>query len=407
MRILLVSDHYPPFVGGVQRQTRRLAIELRDRGHEVGVATVAQDDLPRLESGDGFSVWRLPQLRTLPLVRGRPRRRHQPPGPDPISALALRRLINRYQPDLVHSSGWFSYAAALAMLGTTTPLVVSVREYGYICANASLLHKGAPCSGPQLSKCISCSSWYFGLPRGLAAVAGVWLSGPLLRRRATAVHSVSRYVNEIVTQNLFRTRPEIPQAIIPSFASAPEPDVDDELLARLPDEPFILFVGALRRVKGVDVLLSAYRELASPPPLVLLGTRERDSPDQLPPGAVALGPTSHGTVLAAWDRSLFGVMPSLWPEPFGSVVHEAMSCGRAVIGTTPGGHTDMIEPERTGLLSAPGDVGALRHAMQRLVDDPELRERLGRQAARRAQAFSADAIVPEFERIYARALAGA
>ena len=402
MRVLLASDHYPPFVGGVQRQTRLLAVELHRRGHEVGVATVRQDGMARVDDADGFPVWRIGQLRTLPIVRGRPRRRHQPPGPDPVSALELRRLIRRFRPDVVHSSGWLSYAVALAMLGSDVPLLLSVREYGFVCANTSLLHKGTACSGPGPAKCVSCSRWYFGTPRGLLAVAGVTLSKPLLRRRTTAVHSVGRYVNAMVAGNLFAPSDPVPQVIIPGFAVTSEGPPDGALVARLPAEPFILFVGALRRVKGIEVLLEAYRGLDSPPPLVLLGTPEADTPTELPAGALALGPVSHPTVMAAWDRSLFGVMPSLWPEPFGSVVHEAMSRGRAVIGTTPGGHSEMIEDGQTGLLVSAGDVEGLRAAMTRLIDQPALREAIGARAAARAADFSADAVVPQFERMFAR-----
>ena len=64
---------------------------------------------------------------------------------------------------------------------------------------------------------------------------------------------------------------------------------------------------------------------------------------------------------------MFGVAPSLWPEPFGSVVHEGMSRGRALIGTTPGGHADMIEHGVTGLLVPAGDAAALREAMRSLI----------------------------------------
>jgi len=403
MRLLIVSDHYPPFIGGVQRQTRAMALELRARGYEVGVATVYQDDLPVHEQPDGFPVWRLRQLRSAPFVHGPARRRHQPPYPDPITVFELRRVIRSFQPDAVHASGWFSYSAAAALIGLRIPLLVSVREYGFSCANASLLHYGAPCSGPALGKCLACASSYFGTGRGVVAALGVRLSAPLLRRKVAALHSISQYVREQVERDVLRAdeAASIPQAVIPSFRVAAEGEPDAAILEQLPSEPFIMFAGALRRVKGVETLLAAYRQLDSPPPLVLLGTFESDTPHEFPPGVIAPGGASYATVLAAWDRSLFGVMPSLWPEPFGSVVHEAMSRGRPVIGTTPGGHADMIDHEQTGLLVPAGDVEALRAAMQRLIDEPEFRQELGRRAARRAADFAAENVIPQFEAFYA------
>ncbi|MGO9957306.1 MAG: glycosyltransferase family 4 protein [Solirubrobacteraceae bacterium] len=404
MRILIASDHYSPFIGGVQRQTRALALQLQARGHKVGVATVWQEGLPSREDADGFPIWRLRQLRSLPLVRLRGQRWHQPPFPDPVTVIQLHRVFREFRPDLVHSSGWFSYSAAAALIGKRTPLIVSAREYGFICAKATLVYENAPCVGPELRKCVACAHEQFGTPRGLVAVAGVRLSKPLLRRKMAALHSVSHYVREVAERDLLddRMRANLVQVVIPSFRTDTDQRPDPAILARLPDEPFILFVGALRRVKGLTTLFAAYRQLVSPPPLVLLGTFESDTPTDLPPEALALGGASYATVLAAWDRSLFGVMPSLWPEPFGSVVHEAMSRGKAVIGTYPGGHADMIEQGQTGLLVAAGDAKALADAMRRLVDDPEFREGIGRRARARAADFSAEAVIPQFERLYER-----
>ena len=81
-----------------------------------------------------------------------------------------------------------------------------------------------------------------------------------------------------------------------------------------------------------------------------------------------------------------------------------MSRGRAVIGTYPGGHVDMITDGVDGLLVPSGDVGALRAAMQRLIDDPGLCQRLGDAAGRRAQAFTGSVAVPRYEELYERVL---
>jgi glycosyltransferase involved in cell wall biosynthesis len=67
-----------------------------------------------------------------------------------------------------------------------------------------------------------------------------------------------------------------------------------------------------------------------------------------------------------------------------------------VIGTTPGGHCDMIVDGETGLLVRPGDVRALRRAMEFLLADAPRRERMGRAAKERACRFSADNVIPRF-----------
>jgi glycosyltransferase involved in cell wall biosynthesis len=104
--------------------------------------------------------------------------------------------------------------------------------------------------------------------------------------------------------------------------------------------------------------------------------------------------------MAAFDGALFAVAPSLWYEPLGNVVHEAESRGRAVIGTTPGGHDDMITDGVEGLLVPPGDAGALRSAMARLVADPAMRARMGAAGRVRAERYTAEQVVPQFEALY-------
>jgi glycosyltransferase involved in cell wall biosynthesis len=110
-------------------------------------------------------------------------------------------------------------------------------------------------------------------------------------------------------------------------------------------------------------------------------------------------------VMASWERCLFGVVPSKMPEPLGVVALEAMSRGKAVVASATGGIPDMVVDGETGLLFPPGDVQALRAAMQRLIDEPDLRARLGAAAFERVTRFTADAVMPAYEELYRRATA--
>jgi glycosyltransferase involved in cell wall biosynthesis len=413
LRILLASDYYPPFIGGAQRQTKLLGKELLARGHQVSVVTTWSPGLPEVEDDDGVKVYRLKQLRTLVSLPAQGHaQRHQPPFADPVTVWQLRRLVSRLKPDVVHTYGWFSYSAAAALLGTNIPMLVTGRDYAYSCATRTMVYKNKrQCSGPAPRKCLECSSHLYGAPKGIVATAGVYLSRGLLKRKMSAVHSVSHYVQQVIERDFIGSSgpPTIPCTVIPSFREDEddaEPGIDDaemqNYMDRLPQEPFILFVGALRLVKGVKQLSEAYARLSCPPPLVLIGTVEVDTPRSFPPGVLVLDRFPHPAVMRAWERALFGVIPSLLPEPLGSVVSEGMSAGKAVIGTTPGGHSDMIVPGETGLLVPAGDVGALAGAMQKLIDDPELRERLGNAARERSALFTASQVVPKFEQMYRR-----
>jgi len=405
MRILIVTDHYPPFIGGAHRQAQLLGRSMAHRGHQVAVATPWHGGMPKLEHDDGFVVHRVRQMRTaFDFMVGDERQRHQPPFPDPVTVVALRNLIVDFEPDVIHAYGWLAFSVAVALGRRRIPLLVSARDYAYFCATRTLLRKGMPCSGPGPIKCLACAGSYYGRPKGWFAALGVALSKPLLTRRMTGLHSVSSYVQDVTTANLPHPGSPWLEVTIPSFQAEPpprpgeEPDVD-AWLERLPKEPFILFVGAFRKVKGLETLFQAYRQLDDPPPLVLMGTYERDSPTDFPPEAVVLEDVPHQAVMASWPRAMFGVMPSLWPEPLGATVSEAMSRGRPVIGTQLGGHTDMLN-ETTGILVPQGDSTALAAAMRELIEDPERREALGRAAAERAKSFAGPSVLPRFEQAY-------
>jgi glycosyltransferase involved in cell wall biosynthesis len=412
VRILFATDNYPPFIGGAQIQSRLIARELLARGHDVVVATVWQNEVPDVEEDDGVSVHRLRQLRTLPVLARKRRQHYQPPFPDPVTVFGLRRLIARFRPDVVHSYGWYSYSCAAALLGTKIPLLITSRDYAYSCAKRTLVYNGRACTGPALAKCLRCAGDYYGRPKGWVAAVGVLANRPLLRRKVAGLHSISTYVQEIVRRDFLDDRKAGARAtgtiihdVIGTVREDDEGSVDrrliDPYLEQLPAEPFLLFVGALRRVKGVEQLISAYDRLDDPPPLVLVGTLERDSPSSFPSNVRVLRDFPHAAVIAAWDRCLFAVLPSLWPEPLGNVVLEAMSRRKAVIGTSPGGHTDMIIDGETGLLVPAGDVSVLADAMRRLIEDPALRERFGAAGqARVAQLFNVRVAIPRLERMY-------
>ncbi len=399
LRVLLVTDSYPPLVGGATFWSQQVARQMSERGHEMTLATTWQPDTPAFEEDGEVAVHRLRDLTSrVPGISADPYRHNPPPFPDPEAVLRLRRLIKRTKPDLVHSYGWLTHSVAAALLGTDVPLLVSTQDYGNICALRTLFRHGEICSGSAPAKCLECAGSNYGAVKGAVAVGGIFGSRPLLRRKITRIHSISRYVAAMIEQDL---RAPAPIEIVPNFGEdlSGKP-VNEEILAQLPEQPFVFFVGALRGVKGIAELCSAYEQLDSPPPLVLAGPLAPDTPKRFPAGVTVLTSVPLPTVMAIWERALFGVFPSKWPEPLGNVVYEAMSKGQAVIGTRPGGHEDMIEDGKTGLLVKAGDVEELRAAMARLIADAGLREALGEQAKERARAFTAEAVLPELARLY-------
>jgi glycosyltransferase involved in cell wall biosynthesis len=202
----------------------------------------------------------------------------------------------------------------------------------------------------------------------------------------------------------------LPFQVVPNFMpdDTGEPQGDAEpYLAQLPVEDYLLFVGALGRFKGVDVLLRAYASLTNPPPLVLIGYQTSDWPglaEGCPRNVVVLKDWPHHAVMEAWRRSMMALVPSVVAETFGLVVIEAMSAGRPVIASRLGGLVDLVADGETGILVRPGDPSALGQAIERLLMNPNLRGRMGQAALCKVSEFQAASVVPRIEHAYKRVL---
>lgn len=92
-------------------------------------------------------------------------------------------------------------------------------------------------------------------------------------------------------------------------------------------------------------------------------------------------------------------------ESFCLSILEAMFFGCPSVATGVGGIPEVVMNESSGLLVPFGDVDRLVNAVQRLVNDQKLRERLGANARAEARSkFSADAIIHKYERLYRKLL---
>ena len=184
------------------------------------------------------------------------------------------------------------------------------------------------------------------------------------------------------------------------------------------DPPVVAFVGRINRWKGVEVFIAAIPRVAAAFPEVrfLIAGDPPAGEEWRTPAlreAVARLRLGNRVEILGFEENVPGllervsilVVPSIWPEPFGLVTLEAMRAGRAVVATTHGGALDLIESGESGLLVAPGDPGALGDAIERLLANPALRERLGEAAHRRAETmFSEGAFLDGVQLVYRRSL---
>jgi glycosyltransferase involved in cell wall biosynthesis len=92
------------------------------------------------------------------------------------------------------------------------------------------------------------------------------------------------------------------------------------------------------------------------------------------------GSLPNKELLKLYNSSSMLVFPSVWNEPFGMPITEAMACGLPVVSTDSGGIPELIQDDQTGLLVKRDDVHSLSAAMTRLLGDASLGIKLGRSA---------------------------
>jgi len=278
------------------------------------------------------------------------------------------------------------------------PSLLHVVSYDLLCPLATkTLPSGAPCRERAGVACRQrgCVPWL-----GVARLSVQrWLTDLSVFAR---VIGVSRWVADRLHAEGVRVDEVVPNGI-PTRPRRPP----------LGERPSIGFAGRLVKKKGVDVLLAATAELLRRVPsvrLVVVG----DGPERALLEALAaslridhavefVGHVDRATAEQILDVCWLQAVPSVWEEPFGLVAAEAMMRGTAVVASGSGGLTEQVVDGETGYLVPPGDASALAHALERVVVDRDLAERLGDAGRRRALAeLTEDRYVDRILAIYAR-----
>jgi spore coat protein SA len=178
--------------------------------------------------------------------------------------------------------------------------------------------------------------------------------------------------------------------------------------------PLLLYVGRLARVKGVHVLIAAFASIRARFPLARLvitgssffgGAVRTPYEAELAGLAADLGDSvvftgylPHASLKELYRACDVVAVPSVWPEPFGLVVLEAMASGTCVVASAVGGLPEVIDNGRTGVLVKPENPDALADAIIGVLSDPSLKGSLERAAAETlARKFTWERLVGEVE----------
>ena len=385
MRILLLSNLYPPYVeGGAEILARDIATELERLGHEVLVLTSSFGLAKAEQNGH---IWRTLHLappahfdRQRPLWRQleQPynyyRRYHYPANAD-----ELCRVVAMTQPDILYIweiAGLGVNSLLKALPALKIPIVFHLGSYVLLYANS-----------PDTEQSHLHNRW---LKQRLI--------GTLPALTWTSLIAVSAAVKEQYVQAGFD--PEsievIYNGIEPRFLSLPQSEDSeskDDSKNGMKECFQLLFVGRLRDEKGILTILKALdllldeqgRQKDTEHPFLhlhIFGTGDetyvRELETFLHEKHMTHVVTFHGKVsqdelIRYYDCSDIMLVPSLWQEPFGLVVVEAMARGLPVIASNVGGPAEILTHDVSGLLIEPGNVQALASAITQLLENSQQR----------------------------------
>lgn len=394
-KVLVLTNEYPPHVYGgagvhVEYLTRELAREIVVEVRCFGAQEVEQPNL-RVRGYGGWDE-----------IRRGGDRRHWPA----LDALSRNLLMVRdpIDADVIHAHTWYTDLAALwGRFLWERPYVLTIHS----------LEPLRPWKAEQLGTAYRLSSW-------MEQVA---------IESADAIIAVSAATRADVLR-FFTVPPERVHVI--------HNGIDTELYRKTEEtsaleragvdlrHPYVLFVGRITRQKGIVHLLDAVPFLAPDVQIVLLAGQP-DTPElaRAVESRVAELRTQRGgivwipemlprtEVIQFYSHATVFCCPSVY-EPFGLINLEAMACECPVVASDVGGIPEVVVDGETGLLvhleidpvtgepiDPLGYARALAEAIQRIVDDPELRDRLGRNGrARVEQQFSWAAIARRTLELY-------
>lgn len=373
LRLAFTTTLYPPLdCGGVGVIVHQMAVELARQGHEVTVITFAGEGRPHtVDFEEGVWVHRLAGGASGSLTPdGMP---HMPPGlkGNAVAVLAeLQRVSARRRFDWVIGTLWDLDTAAVIASRRFPVALYLVTSYRLMLDSKPEWQPGSDYYRHHVEPMIQAEAW------ALHEADLVLASTDAIRRDVEQAYQLT-----LAPERTERH----PFGIGPATATP----------AERPEQPLrLLYLGRFETRKGIDTLMQALPALMQANPqlrVTLAGDNRLPGPD----GQTYLERFRQQHRAADWfgrieapglldeaqlqqayaDCDIF-VAPSRY-ESFGLIYLEAMRYGKPCVGCASGGVVELVEHEHTGLLVPPADSQALAAAIQRLLDDSELRARYG------------------------------
>ncbi|MAC34778.1 MAG: hypothetical protein CME38_14420 [Haliea sp.] len=299
---------------------------------------------------------------------------------NPFAAAALRKVVNDFQPDVVHAHNTFPLIspAIFPAIGRRATTVLTLHNYRLLCPAAIPMRDGKVCTD-----CIQRHSVLPALQHGCyrgsrLATLPLAMNVALHRRIGTWQHQVDAFIALSEFQKQLMTQGGLPAHklhVKPNFYAG------DPLVVPFQQRlDYVVFVGRLGQEKGVHTLIEAWRRWGeNAPELRLVGNGPLR--EQLQKQAQGLRVRFMGQIPANEAQAQIAnarllVLPSECFEGFPMVVREAFAFGTPVAVSRLGPLPGIVQHGENGVVFEPADAASLLQVLRETMADAGLLARL-------------------------------
>jgi len=357
---------YPDKQGGTERFILNLAKGQQRMGNCVHVVTLGKQERGRYSCREGEILWEEFTFENIPVTQIRYRR--APRGlyydcidpEEPHMTAFAEKILSRYAPDVVHLAYPQPFAAlARVCMKRSVPYLVTLTDFNIFCHYATMVRKdGLFCAGSgQGERCRENCKTY-----GVKDFHRRYQNASLLLQGAFDITVPSRFVAAVVGQEF----PEVQIHVVPHGLGG-----DFVPNRKRTQTRTFLYAGTLSELKGVRLLIQAFRNIPGDIALLICGGGDFSYVELLKRAAGEderirfCGEVSADRMPEMYRQADCVVVPSIWYETYNFVLREALSCGCIGVASHLGAMPEAIAEGENGFTFEAGDVRALGAALRR------------------------------------------
>ena len=387
MKILIASDLHWPVLNGVATFSRNLAQGLAERGHEVVVIAPSQDGKKLVEVDGDYTIYRV-RSTVFPF--------YQNFRISPTPQLEVRKIIQEFQPDIIHIQMLMWIGQAAMYFGKRYNIPIVSTSHAMAENLLDNLRKAAPLSRPVAYMLNDYGRRFHSRADVITSPtqSGIDTFG----KHVEKIYKPIKIISNGVDLEAYKPRKADP-AIYKKYD--------------LPtDKPIVTYIGRVDAEKHLSVLVDAFRSVREQADAHLLIVGAGIDLELLVDLADEYGIAEHVTFtgrVSDEDKIALEHVGSLYaissPAELQSIATlEAMACGQPVVAVDAGALSELCHDGKNGYLFDLDDSEGMAEGIIKILKDKRLRERFSKESVRIAGKHDLEVTLKQFENLYKRTI---